>query len=99
MKTKNSELLHSQTNVNTQDKENSNSHEEKANMSTYNKIKGTPFAVVKDKTGQWLITMGEHIAHIKRFKSKEEAITEIHNKSWDLICNAALILIETTKNI
>ena len=98
MKTKKSELLHSQTNVDTQDKEESNLTFEE--ITENYKVDETPFTLIKNKNKKWMITIANYIASEKEFKTKEDAIKEINKKTWELIVIASHIftkLIEENK--
>lgn len=96
MKAKKTELSHSQTNVDTQDKEKSTSIS--CNSVTYEKVKETPFAIVKNEKNKWIITMGKYVAHEEEFNSREEAIATIHNGDWKLITNTVFIIIQSIKD-
>lgn len=89
MKTKKPELLHSQTNADTQDNENSNLTFEEVTENY--KVDKTPFTLIKNKNEKWMITMGNYIASEKEFKTKEDAIKEINEKTWELIIIASNI--------
>lgn len=47
-------------------------------------VKGTPFVVVNTNKGYYIV-VGREIATSKVFKTKEEAISYVRKKPWDLI--------------
>lgn len=87
------ELLELQTNADTQDNERSISKNETA----YERVEGTPFALIKDENG-WFIAFGRYRASDLYF-TKEQAKKDIKQKSWDLILTTVSIMIEEINNL
>ena len=87
------ELLELQTSADTQDNAKSISKNETA----YERVEGTPFALIKEKNG-WFIALGQYKAS-DIYATKEEAKKDIKQKSWDLILTTMSIMIEEITNL
>ena len=86
-------MLQLQTNADTQDNAKSISKNETA----YERVDGTPFALIKDESG-WFIAFGRYRAS-DHYLTKEQAKKDIKQKDWDLILTTVSIMIEEITNL
>lgn len=78
--TKAGDLLRLQNSVDSQDSEVYGEDD----VTAYHVIEDCPFILVKEEN-KWMIVMGSVICSIKRFETKEDAISYINSKPWELI--------------
>ena len=87
------ELLQLQTNADTQD----NAKSIPKNETAYERVDGTPFALIKDQNG-WFIAFGRYRAS-DLYLTKEQAKKDIKQKDWDLILTTMSIMVEEITNL
>ena len=83
------ELLQSQTCVDTQDNRQSTFE----NVNKFQTVENTPFALIEIE-GKWGIVMGNQLVSDQYFNTTEEAERFIETKPWSLILVAALTFID-----
>ena len=86
---KKTELLQSQTSVDTLDNEQSTFE----NVNKFQTVENTPFALI-ERNGKWGIVMGNQIVSDQYFDTTEEAERFIESKPWSLILVAALTFVD-----
>lgn len=59
----------------------------------------SPFGVKTNENYEYIITLGNQLASIKTFKTKEEAEEYIEKKPWDLIAIMATAISASMKSI
>ena len=87
------ELLELQTSADTQD----NAKSISTNETKFERIEGTPFAIVKQNKG-WFIALGQYKVS-DYYLTKEQAKKDIQRKDWDLILNVVSVLIEMSNKL
>lgn len=92
-----SELLKSQTSVDTQDNVQSTSNE---NILRYVTIEGSPFTAIKLENERWGLVMGDQLVSDQTFNDVDEAKEFVDSKPWSLMITAAYIYTDfINKNI
>ena len=86
-----SALLKSQTSVDTQDSEQSDSNE---NILRYVTIEGSPFTAILLENERWGLVMGEQLVSDQTFEDVDEAAEFVETRPWSLIMTAAYIYVD-----
>ena len=82
------ELLQSQTSVNTQDKEELTSED----VTRVKQVEGTPFAIVKEND-RWFPVLAEYRLTEEDYETEEEAIKFLNEKDWNTLITVMLTII------
>lgn len=80
-----------------EEKQSNKNSSEKREEVKYERVPDTPFAIMKPHNEDWIIICGTEAASIKRFKTKQSAITYINSKPWEIITVASAIIANSNK--
>lgn len=81
----NKELLDGQTNA--EDFQNRESY----SIIEREHVRDTPFTIIKEDKGKWMIAMGDSVVEKTDYEEKDDVIDYIDMKSWKLIVAACYI--------